>query len=124
MTVATREIQLARLRGAPPLVTHLAQGSVGAWIVGSRADFTQEPREGADWDLVVPSDRWSDAAIILYPYTQYGSVKSTRFGGLRIVVESVTVDVWPGDVAELLTRPFVAGAWHPKSGTVLIQGGL
>lgn len=78
----TTDMQLDRLRGAPPIVLWLVQ-EVGCWVTGSRAGFDENaPRQMhamSDWDILVPRALW-DLAVGCLPLDK---VIPTRRGGCR-----------------------------------------
>lgn len=90
---------------ASKLTTHF-----GAWVVGSGAnpDAKEFPR---DLDLVVPFHAWHLAAQLI---PRDAAVNS--FGGWKFDDEGVSVDVWPADLASLMTNPLVCHLWQPATG--------
>lgn len=83
-----------------------------AWMVGSAAvpdcDFTTV----RDFDIVVPFSHWQQASLLI-PADAWPNT----FGGWKFLSETKEVDVWPGDLAWLLTNQAFKWAWHPRSGT-------
>lgn len=81
--------------------------AASAWIVGGGAR-EENPR---DWDVAVPFAHWKVAAMLMPP-----DAKPNSFGGWRVVVDDKKIDVWPCDLADLLTNAKMADLWHPQSG--------
>lgn len=109
--------QLERLRGAPPLVLWLTQ-QMGAWVVGSRADFHQDRvHKDSDWDILVPLAVWPSIGKAL----PLEHVRPTRHGGWRFESQGVVLDVFPMDIGDWLTNPYTRVAWHPQSGTIVTK---
>lgn len=121
MTVESlQELQLERLRGAPAIVLWLVQ-DMGCWVVGSRAGFTVDRvHAGSDWDILVPPHQWQGLIGAL----PLDDARPTRRGGWRFTpsrggVVGPTVDVFPCDLGDWLTKALTHVAWHPKTGTIL-----
>lgn len=76
-----------------------------AWIVSRPTDA--EPR---DWDVIVAFSEWKEAAALIP-----SSAVPNSFGGWKFADEGKTVDVWPGEMAWLMTQPAWLGAWHPPN---------
>ena len=115
MPVSTED-QLARLRGAPPLVLWLVSDA-GCWVTGSRASFSDcRLHAASDWDILVPWKLWETVVGAL----PLDKVVPTRKGGWRVRIEGQhDIDVFPGDIGDWLVKPFTHVAWHPKTGTVI-----
>jgi len=64
---------------------------------------------------MVPFAHWKDAAMLI----PKDAVPNT-FGGWKIRIKrrvsTVVVDVWPGDLAWVLTNSASHWAWHPRTG--------
>lgn len=110
------DVQVERLRGAPPLVLWLVL-DVGCWVIGSRAGFVEERlHANSDWDILVPFALWNGVVGAL----PLDNIIPTRRGGWRIRKEgSPDIDVFPHDLGDWLSKAFTHVAWHPKSGTCL-----
>lgn len=82
----------------PRLVYQLAVH--GALIAGSQAKVMAGDTvntDYSDWDLLVPFDKWSTAALLIPPYA-----KPNKFGGWRFEDNGVSIDLWPGDPLQYL----------------------
>jgi hypothetical protein len=115
------DMQLERLREAPPIVVWLLQ-NLGAWVGGSRAAFRDvRIHEKSDWDILIPLHLWHDAVGAL----PLEKVKPTKAGGYRFEAEfldgrpPVVVDVFTGDVGLFLQKPYIHVLWHPKTATII-----
>ena len=82
-----------------------------AWIVGSAAKPDAILSQVRDFDILVPFDRWHDAALVVP-----GRATPNSFGGWKFDTEGVEIDFWPGDLSWMMQRPSCNYAWHPKSG--------
>jgi hypothetical protein len=81
----------------------------GGWIVGSAADPNNtQPR---DYDVVVPHSRWNAAAFLI-PL----DAKVNTFGGWKVTVNDIQIDVWPGELSWIMDRPATKFVWNPMSG--------
>ncbi len=85
-----------------------------AWIVGSAADPHCDHTTVRDYDVVVSWARWQEAAMLI----PSAAVPNT-FGGWKFLSSGREVDVWPGDLAWLMTAHKSRWAWHPRTGTRL-----
>lgn len=94
----------------PALVCKLTHG-YEAWVVGSAAVPGQKLDELRDYDVLVPLIHWQAAAMLI----PTDAVPNT-FGGWKCQSEDREVDVWPGDLAWLLTNSAARWAWHPRTG--------
>lgn len=77
-----------------------------AWIVGNLS----EHGEARDWDVLVSFTNWKEAAALV-PV----DAKPNSFGGWKFIEEGFAIDVWPGDMAWLMTNEKFKTAWHPKT---------
>ena len=92
----------------PPLVEKLCHFHE-AWIVGSAADPTNtDPR---DYDVLVPLSKWQDAAGLIP-----SNATINTFGGFKCIEEGIEIDVWPGELSWLMSRPKTQWIWSPKTG--------
>lgn len=93
----------------PRLVMVLCQ-TYGAWVIGSAAEprRTEQPR---DWDVVVSFSRWAEAA----PCLPADAIPNS-FRGWKCDDAGTSVDVWPDDLARLMSSPRTTHLWHPASG--------
>lgn len=98
------------MRTLPPIVNKLCYLH-DAWIVSKPVDG-EEPR---DWDVIVAFSNWKDAAALIP-----AAAKPNAFGGWKFTDEGKVVDVWPGEMAWLMTNAAWMGAWHPKTNTRVI----
>lgn len=91
-----------------------------AWIVGSSATaLFNKAAPDSDWDVIVPPERWNEAALTLVEHKPL----SNSFGGWKIPGR-VVIDVWPDTLnAYLLKSPIKIEccAYHPKSGMFICQ---
>ena len=105
-------------RQLPALVVKLAFAH-NAWIVGSAADLGCDLEKVRDFDVMVPYRYWAEAAQIIPTDARVNSL-----GGWKCVSEGREVDVWPGDLDQLILSQQVKRAWHPYSGVVIARAGL
>ena len=87
-----------------------------AWIIGSAAlpDVTK-PR---DWDVLVPFEQWAHAMLLIrdLPYV------FNTFGGFKVSQDGCSIDVWPGNLGDYMSRGgYARAAWHPQSGVRLVR---
>ena len=97
----------------PALVYKLAYAHE-AWIVGSSAEPNCDLLTVRDFDLLVPFSHWQQAAMLIGR-----EAKPNTFGGWKCKCEGREVDVWPGDLAWLMTNKRARWAWHPRTNTRL-----
>ena len=95
----------------PALVCKLAYAHE-AWVVGSAAKPEVDHAAVRDYDILVPMDHWRAAAMLI----PADAVPNT-FGGWKCQSEGREVDVWPGDLAWLMTNHLARWAWHPRTDT-------
>jgi hypothetical protein len=88
-------------------LTHLHE----AWVVGSAADPSKNPAECRDIDVLVPFAHWPAVALHIP-----GDAKPTMFGGWKFTSDGREIDIWPGDLAWLMTNAKAQWAWQPKHG--------
>ena len=81
-----------------------------AWIVGR---MSEEPR---DYDVIVSFANWQKAAVLIP-----GDAKPNSFGGWKFADEGKSVDVWPGEMAWLMTNAAWSLAWHPRTNTEIFK---
>ena len=87
-----------------------------AWVVGGAA--LPDATVVKDWDVLVPFTKWGHAALILKGFP----LNLNTFGGFKVVQAGVIIDVWPGDLGDLMARGgFSKAAWHPTSGVRLVR---
>lgn len=96
------------MRLLPQIATKLCYLHDG-WIVGSFADPIQ-PTPPKDIDILIPFSNWKEA-VALVPAT----ATINTFGGWKFKDENMEVDVWPGDLAWLMTNNMVRNLWHPRT---------
>lgn len=105
------------MRKVPSIVAKLTHAHE-AWIVGSAAMPGVDLGKVRDFDILVPYANWTAAAMLVpddaKPNTFGGWKFTTTMNGYQIVV-----DLWPGDLAWLMTNHMAKWAWHPRSGTRL-----
>lgn len=94
----------------PALVCKLTHGHE-AWVVGSAADPDCDQSKVRDYDVLVPLTHWQAAAMLIPP-----DATPNTFGGWKCQSEGREVDVWPGELAWLLTNSAAQWAWHPRTG--------
>ncbi len=98
-------------RALPVLVNQLCHLH-GGWIVGSAAKPEVDLAKVKDYDVLIPFSHWKEAAVLVPEAAEVNS-----FGGWKCPTpEGVSVDVWPGDLAWVLTNAAAEWAWHPQSG--------
>ncbi len=97
----------------PSLVCKLTHAHE-AWVVGSAANPEADHATVRDYDVLVPLTHWQNAAMLI-PV----DAKPNTFGGWKCVSEGREVDVWPGDLASLMTNRAASWAWHPRTGVRL-----
>lgn len=86
-----------RLRDMPVIVRALAFNHE-AWVVGGAAEYLVGAiDELRDWDVIVPIRNWTDAQHLI-PY----QTPSNTFGGHKIDVNGIDVDVWAEDLDHFL----------------------
>jgi hypothetical protein len=93
------------MREYPPIVTKLVNFHDG-WIVGSAA-YRASPR---DIDVLIPFSQWNKASLLIPP-----DAKPNTFGGWKFMDEGLEIDVWPGELSELLSLGKTDEVYHPKS---------
>jgi hypothetical protein len=74
----------------------------GGLIVGSQAKklIGEELKElPNDWDILVPLEKWQIIAMLI-PET----AKPNKFGGWRISLPDLEIDVWPDNLENYLTN--------------------
>jgi len=97
----------------PKIVTKLTTLCDG-WLVGSSADMSNEnPR---DYDVFIPIDKWLEASN----YIPQDS-KINRLGGFKVICEGKEVDVWTGQMENILQSNYFSYAYHPKSGVRIMR---
>jgi len=100
----------------PGIVKALCWG-YDAWIVGSAVQKMFDGCEAEDWDVIVPFERWNQAAMMITTMENC-DVIPTAFGGWKVG----DIDIWPDNLEAFLLRcqPKVeCAAFHPKSGMLL-----
>ena len=97
----------------PSLVCKLTHAHE-AWVVGSAAKPDADHATVRDYDVLVPLTHWQNAAMLIPE-----DAKPNTFGGWKCVSEGREVDVWPGDLAWLMTNRAASWAWHPRTGVRL-----
>lgn len=98
----------------PALVRALTH-NFDAWIVGS-ACFEEEPR---DYDLFIPIKNWEAVCSMLSKIKCY---TLNSMGGLKFHDdEGNEIDIWTGSMENFLASSMFKGAWHIKSGTMIVK---
>lgn len=98
----------------PKLVLSLTH-NFDAWIVGSAADpANTSPR---DYDVLVPFSQWGPASQLIPR-----DAVPNSFGGWKCQSDGKEVDVWPGELGWLMTKPKAKYVWHPASDTRYQRG--
>ncbi len=104
---------MSKIHHSLPDVVRTLCWNVDAWIVGSAAENF---RTAKDWDVIVPHDRWSEAALICISH----SPTANSFGGWKLHPKTgETIDVWPCSLDQyLITAPNVSQLFtvQPKRG--------
>lgn len=86
------------------LTTHCS-----GWIFGSAANLDiNNPR---DFDIFIPIEYWSKACS----YIPLDS-KINRSGGYKCLDNGIEVDVWTGNMNDMLSTVYFSYAYHPNSG--------
>lgn len=103
-----------RIAALPALIRTFCYSHEG-WIVGSAATYLLDfdnPTPPRDFDILIPFYTWGLACRCIPEGTPTNS-----FGGLKVVSDGCTIDVWAGDIGWFLAQvPKVpAYAVHPKS---------
>lgn len=98
------------MRALPALAAKLVY-TCDAWILGSAAAPDADLISVRDFDILVPTANWIQAAQMIPP-----DAKPNTFGGWKCVSEGRTVDVWPNDLGKELARALNLFVWHPQSG--------
>jgi hypothetical protein len=80
-------------------------------MVGASADPNCNLVKARDFDVLVPFSYWQQAAMLIPP-----TAVPNTFGGWKCQSEGREVDVWPGELAWLLTNHAARWAWHPRTG--------
>ena len=106
-TITLTKNEVPRKDNLPELVSKLCYTS-NAWIIGGAARET-EPR---DYDVMVPHSHWHIAAQLIPR-----DARPNAFGGWKCVSEGKSVDIWPDDLANLMTAAPCRDLWHPRSGS-------
>lgn len=73
----------------------------GCWLIGGAVrymlgDTDELPR---DWDIVCPFYLWANVAVTLPK-----NAAANSFGGLKFVSDGVEIDIWPGEIENVLIR--------------------
>lgn len=97
----------------PRAVIELCYGH-DAWIVGSGAFVCDEPPR--DYDIMVPLSHWKRAALSIPP-----TARPNSFGGWKFNSDGIEVDVWPGELSDLMQAAPSQAAFHPKSGVFITK---
>lgn len=110
-----------RLANLPSLVRILCANH-DAWIMGGAATVLLESNGGRDrekldsvrdWDVHVPFHSWQ-AASHLIPKVAFPN----RFGGWKITEQDTVIDIWPGDLGQIVSGfQEAVHCIHPSSGT-------
>lgn len=93
-----------------PALVHKLCYDHEAWIVGSSANPDDENPK--DFDILVPLSNWQQASLLI----PSDAIPNT-FGGWKCISGGKEVDVWPGDLAWLLTNDMLKWAYHPRTNT-------
>lgn len=92
----------------PQLVSRLTKLCEG-WIIGSAANpDISNPR---DYDIFIPIEKWSLACAII-PIDS----KINRMGGFKAISEGIEIDIWTGNMNEMIATARFTYAFHPESG--------
>lgn len=83
-----------------------------AWVVGGGAR-DESPK---DYDVAIPFAQWAGAAMHIPR-----DARANPFGGWKFISEGVPIDVWPCDLAALMTNAMVTHLWHPQSGARFVR---
>jgi len=95
----------------PKLVSKLCYGYNG-WIVGSGA----RDNKPKDYDIAIPFSNWRQASMLIPT-----DARPNSFGGWKCDYNGVAIDVWPCELAQLMTNEMVTHLWHPQSGSRFIR---
>lgn len=96
-----------KTKDLPPLARKLCD-HFEAWIIGGAANpSAQKPR---DIDISVPHFLWVKAAVLI-PKT----ARPNTFGGWKVPGKT-PIDIWPDDLARVVTYSGCLWAWQPRLG--------
>jgi hypothetical protein len=90
----------------PELVSKLVTVCNG-WIFGGGCE-SEIPR---DYDIFIPLPFWQRASLMIPK-----DAKINRMGGFKCISEGIEVDVWTGEMHDLLASNFFKYAFHPITG--------
>jgi len=86
-----------------------------AWVVGSAADPGNESIR--DWDILVPFSKWNEAAQLIP-----SDAKLNTFGGWKIkLLDGTEIDVWPGELGQVMQNARAIWCWHPRTNSRLCK---
>ena len=87
--------------------------SCNGWIFGSSCE-SDNPR---DYDVFIPLEYWMQASMLIPK-----NAKINRMGGFKCISEGKEVDVWTGQMHDLLASNFFKCAYHPNTGVKIKRG--
>jgi hypothetical protein len=92
------------------------------WVIGSSAQAVRDSEweHDRDVDIIIPWERWNDAAQFVLRCST-GQVRPTTFGGWKAVVHGREFDVWPASLSEVASRAMFKVAYHPSTNTFLVK---
>jgi len=92
-----------RQKHFPDLVVKLVY-SCNGWVFGSACE-TDNPR---DYDVFIPLSYWRRATMLIPK-----DAKINSMGGFKCLSEGKEVDVWTGEMSDMLASRFFKCAYHP-----------
>lgn len=95
----------------PELVTKLTTVCDG-WIIGSGA----ESNTPHDYDVFIPLSKWREACAIIP-----SDARVNKLGGFKCISENIEVDIWTGEMNNLLASHYFKCAYHPQTGVKIIR---
>lgn len=98
----------------PPLVTKLTTFCSG-WLIGSAA-AVPESNSPRDYDVFIPFKFWQQACSYI-PI----DAKINSMGGFKCISNGIEVDVWTGDMSDILASNYFKAAYHPQTGVKVIR---
>lgn len=97
-----------------PRLARLILSQYNAWLVGSAADPNNHNPK--DFDIVVSWEDWKHVAMLIPKGT---NTTLTIFGGLKCISDGQTVDIWPGNVGDIMLSAKAKYAMNPQLGILL-----
>lgn len=87
----------------------------GGWIVGSAAaPGAIKPR---DVDIIIPLSQWAKASLVIPKHA-----RPNTFGGWKFVSNGVEIDVWPGELSDVMSSSMTRYVYQPHLGIRYMRG--